>query len=234
VCAALAAAAPHRAFVAPRPGETFEFARGALKKTRKHLPFLRAEKPRERARSKPVELIVDYAPACGRVALDDDAALPLDELAAFIYGRALFRTLHALDGVDLSGRKPAFALVLRVDDGDSAHVFELQTNASRFEPVDCANPIATYALGFECWATDLADVLRGAMLPQRLLGHLRAWNLSPAPLSVLYAVWRFFDFLHRYDAGVAFYDQRLHETRHLKPIVRAGSAALSRCKPGSA
>ena len=79
-------------------------------------------------------------------------------------------------------------------------------------------------VGFECWATDLWRAMEGALLPQRLLGHLRTWSFSPRPLSPLQAVWRFFDALHRPAAARSFYARLLKE-KAPRPIVGPGSFA---------
>ncbi len=227
VCVALRALAPERAFRAPLPGETITLKGGNLQRVARRAPFLstleRARWP-TRVRRKPLTVIEDFEPACGRYALEEKEWSGLfqeiDKLASFLYGRSLFRTLHALDNYDLDKRKPAFALVLRCDDQDRAQVCEYEPNASRFRVVSCAAPIKTYVAGLECWATDLLKVMDGQLLPQRLLGHLRTWSFSPKPLSPLQSVWRFFDSLHRPGAALSFYG----EQPGLKsdPVIRPG------------
>jgi hypothetical protein len=173
-------------------------------------------------------VIEEFNPACGQYKLGEDEWSGLfremDKLASFLYGRTLFRTLHALDNRDLGRRKAALALVLRCDDKDSAYVCEYEPNASRFTRVACAAPIDTYVAGVECWATDLWKVMDGQLLPQRLLGHLRTWSFSPKPVSPLQSVWRFFDSLHRPDAALAFYDERVREQTN-RPIIKPGRNA---------
>ncbi|HWU89805.1 MAG TPA: MBL fold metallo-hydrolase [Kofleriaceae bacterium] len=142
VCDALHALAPERAFRSPLPGESFAFRRGLLRRAAPRAAFVR---PLDRRRWPSLhvrrrrDLIEDFAPACGRRALDDEAwpslERELDRLAAYLYRRLLFRTLHALAGRDLGHRRPAFALVLRCDD-DRAYVLEYQASASRFALVD--------------------------------------------------------------------------------------------------
>lgn len=229
---ALQALAPQRVFRAPLPGETVELVRGTVRRIAASAPFVRA---RDRAGWRSLEVaerrawIDDFAPACGEVALDD-AAWPyvlaqLDLLAAFLYRRELFHGVLALDGAALGKRKPAFALVLRVDRGDTAHVLEYQPDANRFALVTAPRPLETYALGLECWASDLWRVLIGRMLPQRLLGHLRTWSFSPAPLSPLFAVWGFFDALHRPAAAAAFYGELANQLLGRTPRIPAGRQA---------
>jgi hypothetical protein len=228
VSMALQALAPERAFRAPLPGETVAFKKGKVQRIAERTPFLSTlERSRwpNRVPRKPLMVIDDFEPSCGRYSLEEQEWSSLfqeiDKLASFLYGRSLFRTLHALDNHDLGKRKPAFALVLRCDDKDSAHVCEYEPNASRFRLVSCAAPIDSYVAGLECWGTDLLKVMKGQLLPQRLLGHLRTWSFSPRPLSPLQSVWRFFDSLHRPDAAVSFYGAQ-PALKSDRPIIRAG------------
>jgi hypothetical protein len=181
-------------------------------------------------------LLEDYAPASHRTTLDEDGwarlFAELDHLAAFLYGRSLFRALHALDARNLEGRRAAFAFVLRADADGSAYVCEYRTSASRFELVDCERPADVYALGLECWGTDLAAVFAGELMPQRLLGHARSWSFAPVPLSPLFAIWRFFDFVHRPTAGAAFYKALIARTPAPRTTVTASRAAISRYGKG--
>src|SRR5439155_490156 len=149
----------------------------------------------------------------------------LDRLAAFLCRRELFHAVLALDRARLGRRRPAFALVLRCDRDDTARVFEYRPEASRFAPVTAARPLDRYALGLECWASDLWRVLVGRLLPQRLLGHLRTWSFSPTPLSPLFAVWGFFDALHRPAAAAAFHGELAGRLRDRPPVVAAGRHA---------
>jgi len=229
VAAAMQRAFPERAIRSPSPGETYTF-RGHALVSIDRAPFVT---PIDHPRAKidpPRALIEDVARVASDPDMtDDDWQLALDELdrlARYLYGRTLFRTLHALDAHDLGGRRADLAFVLRADDG-AAYVCEYVTHESRFALVDCDDPLATYVCGVECWGCDLRDVARGAILPQRLLGHLRTWSFSPLPLSPLDAVWRFFDFVHRPEAGAAFYDALIARTA-TPPVVDAGSAGVRR------
>jgi len=231
---ALLALAPERMFRAPVAGETIELVRGAVRRIAPRTPFVQA---RDRATWPSLEvaerraLIENFSPACGELSLDE-AAWPyvldqLDQLAAFLYRRELFHGVLALDGRALGKRKPALALVLRCDDADTAQVLEYQPEANRFTPVAAARPLETYALGLECWASDLWRVLVGQMLPQRLLGHLRTWSFSPAPLSPLFGVWGFFDALNRPAAAAAFYGELVSQLRDRPPQIPAGRHSRS-------
>lgn len=232
VCEALRARAPDRVFRAPAPGETVELVAGAVRRIAPRASFVhalpRAAWPSLRVARRRA-LIDDFAPACGERSLDEaawrDVVGELDRLAAFLYRRELFHAVLALDRLALGGRRPAFALVLRCDRDDTARVFEYRPEANRFAPVAAPRPFESYALGLECWAPDLWRVLVGRMLPQRLLGHLRTWSASPAPLSPLFAVWGFFDALHRPAAAAAFYGELVHRLRDRPPVVRAGGHA---------
>lgn len=231
VCEALRALAPERAFGSPLPGDVMAFRRGRAWGRARRAPFVR---PLDRRRWPPLRvrrrraLIEDFAPACGRRALDDGAwpslERELDRLAAYLYRRALFRTLNALAGRDLGRRQPAFALVLRCDD-DRAYVLEYRPGASRFALVDRRSPTDAYVAGLECWASDLWRVLVGQLLPQRLLGHLRTWSYSPIPLSPLQALWGFFDLANRPDAAAAFYGPLVERAGGQAPVIGAGPHA---------
>lgn len=228
---ALAVRAPSRVFRAPAPGETIELVCGRVQRIAPRAVFVRALEraawPSLAIRRRAV--IEDYPPACGERGLSDpawsDMLDELDRLAAFLYRRELFHAVLALDRAALGGRKPAFALVLRCDRDDTARVFEYQPEACRFTPVAVAQPLERYALGLECWAADLWRVLVGRQLPQRLLGHLRTWSFSPVPLSPLFAVWGFFDALHRPAAAAAFYGELVGRLRDQPPVVPAGRHA---------
>jgi hypothetical protein len=235
VSATLAAAAPARTFHAPCPGETFELVGGELARTRPRSPFV-ATLPRAGWPSltvaRPLALLEDFAPASGRTTLDEEGwtrlFAELDHLATFLYGRSLFRTLHALDARDLDGRSAAFAFVLRADADGNAYVCEYHPSASRFELVECERPADVYVFGVECWGTDLGAVMAGELMPQRLLGHARSWSFAPLPLSPLFAIWRFFDFVHRPAAGASFYGALIARSQGPRATVTAGGAAISR------
>jgi hypothetical protein len=235
VCDALRALAPERAFRSPLPGETIAFEGGRVRRGVRRgggpafvRPLPRRRWPSLRVRRRRA-LLEDYGPACGQRALDDgawpDLARELDRLAAYLYRRSLFRTLHALAGRDLGRRRPAFALVLRTGDGESAYVLEYQASASRFVPARRRSPADAYIAGLECWATDLARVLDGRLLPQRLLGHMRTWSYSPIPVSPLQAVWGFFDLANRPAAAAAFYGPLVERVRDRPPVIAAGRYA---------
>lgn len=228
---ALAARAPGRVFHAPLPGETVELVRGRVRRIAPRAAFVqaldRAAWASLATRRRPV--LEGYPPACGERALSDaawrDVLVELDRLAAFLYRRELFHAVLALDRAVPGRRRPAFALVLRCDRDDTARVFEYQPEASRFAPVAVAQPLERYAIGLECWAADLWRVLIGRQLPQRLLGHLRTWSFAPVPLSPLFAVWGFFDALHRPAAAAAFYGELIGRLRDQPPVVPAGRHA---------
>ncbi|HET7504747.1 MAG TPA: MBL fold metallo-hydrolase [Kofleriaceae bacterium] len=228
----LGAAAPDRVFRAPAAGETFELTRGVLRRIAPHTAFVR---PLERAAWPALRVarrrpwLTQFAPACGERSLSgaawSDVLVELDRLAAFLYRRELFHGVLALDHAPPGKRRPAFALVLRCDRDDTAHVLEYQPEAQRFVRADAPRPLETYALGLECWAPDLWRVLIGQMLPQRLLGHLRTWSFSPTPLSPLFAIWGFFDALNRPAAAAAFYGPRVAGLRDAPPAIAAGRHA---------
>ena len=233
VCQALHAVAVDRMFRAPVPGETVELVAGRVRRIAPSAPFVRVlDRSAWPSLTVPRRAWIDeFPPACGERSLDDTAwpvlLAELDRLAAFLYRRELFHAVLALDAATPRKRKPAFALVLRCDRDDLAHVFEYQPEANRFTRARATRPLETYALGLECWAPDLHRVLVGQMLPQRLLGHLRTWSFSPTPLSPLFAVWGFFDALHRPAAASAFYGALVKQLRDRPTVITAGRHARS-------
>lgn len=233
LCAALAAAAPNRRYRAPAPGETVELRAGRVVAIRPRAPFVRPVRRRPGPRRLPARraLLTDFEPACGERSIAPAEWSPLlaglGELAAYLYRRELFHALLAADGAP---RPAEMALVLRCDRRDLAHVFAYRPEACRFERVECHDPLGTYAVGLECWASDLVRVLVGRQLPQRLLGHLRTWSALRPPLSPLFAVWGFFDALHRPAAAAAFYGELAARLADQEPVVAAGRGRLRRAR----
>jgi len=199
VCKAMSDVYKKEKFVAARPGQTLHLAAGKLKSIDERTTFL-GTKPRDEwpSRAKIAsEPPPDYAPACGRRALDaaelDRLRADLDELARSLVGGRLFRSLCSLLATDAPDREPTFALVLRRD-GAEPLVFAYAMTACGFVEVSGGDPRARYLAGLECWASDLAAVLRGELGPIAIMfGRASLWNALPVrfefdPFAALYRV----------------------------------------------
>jgi hypothetical protein len=190
LAAALAALRPELLVRAPAPGFTVRMAGGEIVETRETAPFVRAA-PRERWPAKDfrgeVVTLPDYAPATGRTRLEpEDRAALLDELvdfARYLYGTPVFCQLCSL-AETLAGARAQLCLVLREAQEDL--VLRYEPTACRFELERCADPLAEFASGLECWATDLLALLRGELGASALCyaGRLRQWNRAPGQLYV--------------------------------------------------
>lgn len=166
---------------ATTPGQTFNMRGNLLHDVTDDTPFLstapRADWP---SRSKQTSAVVpDYQPATQRYEMSaaDVQALRgrLQELAEALIGGQLFRGLYSLLGVELTGYKCTFALVIR--HAERAAVFEYNANACAFVTSRVERPREKYIAGMECWGTDLLAVLSGELSPIALsLGRARLWN----------------------------------------------------------
>jgi L-ascorbate metabolism protein UlaG (beta-lactamase superfamily) len=185
VCAAMSNVYKKEKFVAARPGQTLHLVAGKLKSIDERTPFLgtvpRNEWPSRGNR--PASPAPDYAPATGRRALGDDELArlraDLDEFAGSLVGGRLFASVHSLDATVAPDRELTFAFVLRRDPG-APLVFAYVPSACAFEEASAADPRARYVAGVECWASDLAAILRGELGPIALLfGRAAVWNAAP-------------------------------------------------------
>lgn len=188
VCEMMSKVYKKEKFVAAVPGQTFVMQAGKLKAIEPATAFL-ATTPRETwpARSQGKGAVPDYAPATGRRELEggelDRLAARLEEFAGALVGGPLFKNLFSLLASELPDRAPTFAFVAR--SGEDRHVFEYAPTRCAFAPVaagapGAADPRAAYLAGLECWATDLAAVLGGALGPIALTyGRARLWNALP-------------------------------------------------------
>ncbi len=181
VCAMMSKLYRKETFVQARPGQTFTMVAGKLKQTSPCTPWLEtapvASWPsRQKTNATPVR---DYLPATGRTTLADGElavlAAQLDDFAGALVGGMVFRGLHSMLASE-TDRALTFMFALR--DGAREHRFRYVPQACRFEPTEL--PREAVVAGFECWATDLAAVLRGDLGPIALtFGRSRLWNALP-------------------------------------------------------
>jgi len=183
---ALAAIVPERRFVAAVPGMTLCMGGGELAELREGEPFVRAL-PRERWPDREyrphLAAVAEYGPATSEVELASagergELRAELADFARFLYGGPVFRSLLSLTAADVEGRRPALALRLRTDAEGGAMVLRYDPCACAFVPDESADPVAEFASGIECWASDLLALLRGELGPSALCyaGRLRTWN----------------------------------------------------------
>ncbi len=166
---------------AATPGQTFNMRGNRLHDVVDGTPFLSTAPIDDwPSRSKqPGAVVPDYQPATQRSEMSaaEVQALRgrLQELAGALTGSQLFRGLYSLLGVELTGYKCTFALVVR--HAERAAVFEYDPNACAFVTSRVEQPRENYIAGMECWGTDLLAVLSGELSPIALsLGRARLWN----------------------------------------------------------
>ncbi len=183
---ALAAIVPERRFVAAVPGMTVAMRGGELAELRQSEPFVRAS-PRERWPARDyrpgLASVAEYGPATGVTRVDPEDArrrllAGLVDFARYLYGGPVFRSLLSLTEADVGGRRPALALRLRTDAEGGAIVLRYDPRACAFVADTSTDPVAEFASGIECWASDLLALLEGELGPSALCyaGRLRTWN----------------------------------------------------------
>lgn len=226
---ALAAIVPERRFVAAVPGMTLSVRGGELVELRESEPFVRAL-PRERWPARDyrpgLAAVAEYGPATGEVGLAsaearEELLCELADFARFLYGGPVFRSLLSLTAADVEGRRPALALRLRTDADGGAMVLRYDPRACAFALDGSADPVAEFASGIECWASDLLGLLRGEIGPSALCyaGRMRTWNHATRRLYFSPdTLWVFAHPLRRPAAAAALY-------RRLVAAEPEGSAA---------
>jgi hypothetical protein len=184
VVARLRAAFPGQRFVDPLPGDAERFDAGLWVEAGPRPELLAPLAPEAwpvRGGADPAGPLPDVGPACGRTALRDGERAELDQLlarlAGDLYGGPLFRRLYALGADEVAPRRPVFALHLRDDGGSIA--CEYAPSACAFVPVD-DDVRQSCAAGFEAWASDVLEVLRGDLVPSYVaIGRIRTWSTPP-------------------------------------------------------
>ncbi len=197
----------------PTPGATMVMKEGRLIDRRPSEPFLQALPPERwpsRDHAGDGARLGDYAPACGRRALEPSEHQQLrdalGDFARYLYGRDVFRQLCSLPTSASEGRVAGLGVVLRDED---------RPTALRYDPTRCAfvehegrDPMAEWMSGLECWGSDLLALLRGEIGPTALCyaGRLRVWNADPRRLRISpHALWTFAHPLRRPAAAAALY-----------------------------
>ncbi len=203
--------------IAPTPGLTVRMRRGKVVSTDSRAAFITTP-PRKQWPSRDyapsVDLIENYQPACGRLALanGDLAELTnhLRDFARYLYGGRLFTGLYSAPG-RIAGHKNAFALVLLAGDNRPPHVFEYQPQEGAFLAVRCDDPSKQYVAGIECWATDLLAAFRAEFGPAAIaFGRGRGWSFAPEQVpGDLGLLWSYFNPLRRTESYLALYRRLL-------------------------
>ncbi len=227
----LAALAPNSRCIAATPGLTISMRSGELVDIKEGETFIKSlprEQWPERDYRSTLGILADYQAACGEPHFDS-TCLPellegLADLARFLYAGPLFRALHSLGNDDTQNRYPALALRLRSDPAGHAFTLRYEPRACAFIACECADPVATFISGIECWASDLLALLRGELGPSALCyaGHLRTWNHAPSQVYVSPdMLWHFAHPLRRPKAAAALYRRLLAAQPETVPRIAA-------------
>ena len=155
------------------PGTTAVMQGGALAEIHRRAPFVQPL-PRTawpgRGTGNPTWL-ESYTPATGQTTLGpgelEALQAELDLFATYLHVRRFSRAGNMIPREIRQGRSPTLAIVAR--DGDGAYVWAYEPQACRFTAVEVEDPAATYAIVFECWATDLLASLRCEVSANTLL-----------------------------------------------------------------
>jgi hypothetical protein len=170
----------------------------------------------------------DYAPACGRTALDDrelhELLAALHDFARFLYGRPVYRALASLSARATQGRRPQLGLALGIDGSRRVLALVHDAPACRFTRLHDVDPVTELVCGLECWASDLLALLRGEIGPTALCyaGRLRVWNAMPELVRVSpHELWMFAHPLRRPEAAIRLYRHLLDREPSEVPRVPA-------------
>ncbi len=174
--------------LAPRPGDRLVLSSGEVRVEAAPM-ITRGEGP-SRAFHPTVRMHDAYAPASGSRTLPDLDAL-LADFARWLHGGPLFRALFAIPPTEAPAREHTLALVLLHGDTDAVvHAYE--PIACRFVRREVEDPLATFVAGLECWASDLAALLRSELGPTAItFGRMRRWSFTHAPLAIEDALWSY-------------------------------------------
>lgn len=177
---------PDLPFLAPTPGQSLQLERGAIVEMLASSPGVevadRAAWPSREFRDSCPRLL-EYGPCGGRRVLSGQELAEIEsrlsELAAYLYGRPLFRSLLSLRPEEREGRRPT--LLLSLLDDRRKRAFAYDPRGGTFREVEARDEISRYLMGFECWGTDFAELLRGELMPYCLSsGRYRFW-CTPVP-----------------------------------------------------
>jgi hypothetical protein len=162
--------------VRPLPGQSFHLAEGRVRDVRPEMPFLRTPRS-DRFREDLVPYVprsegMDFPPLFGTEPLAklerEELEERLNQLATYLQGGLLYRTLYTRTVQRLKGLKPTFIWLLLEGDSE-VFAYEYQPEACAFAPVEVEAGIDERYAGFAaCWARDLLMLLRGVYEPRVL------------------------------------------------------------------
>lgn len=151
-------------------------------------------------------------PASGRTELGKGELEELDQqlaaFARFLYGGPLFRAIFSL-GARASSGGTGNTFAISAISGASSHVFEYDPAAGRFRRLSKPASLTEYAVGLECYATDLLEFLQGKLAPSALMfGRARRWRGSSENTTAALdnAIWLYGHPLRRQAEYAALYD----------------------------
>lgn len=213
VCSALGAAEHDHTFLAPLPGQQITMQDGKVSNIGMSsflAPRGKAEWPNRDFLPAPT-LLDCYEPATKVFELSEeqiaDLAHHLSELARYLYGRTFFKHVYSVEAPEIR-RNGTFCIVLLVGEDRASYVMEYQPHACGFEFVDVDDPSAAYAVGVECWASDLIQLFEGGLAPSAVaFGRMRTWNTSTPALAfdIRNVLWKFFHPLSRPESFLRMY-----------------------------
>lgn len=216
------------ALVQPCPGQTAVLSGGRLASLEERAPFLdtppRATWPSPPAFWPPAD--APLAPLLGGGDLDDEqvAALEreLDHLAAYLYGRALFRELYSLAPEELGGRVASFVLLLRAGD-DVAYAYRYCPQACSFEALDELEALDQRFAGLVVgWAGDLLAAFQGVFEPRALVRSVRErWAVPMRSSVVVHSLWPYLHPLRQPARCLAKYREIAAQQANAPILVRA-------------
>jgi hypothetical protein len=225
---------PEQRFIAVEPGMQLVTDRSSIVST-SQAPFLRTP-PREqwpdRTYAPDLARPESAEPASGRTSLSsqelDELKLRLVSFAEFLYGGPVFKALYSLAPATLPPNvKAAFAITATVDNG--ASVFEYNPSACRFDHLGQEVDGSQYAVGLECFASDLLDFLRGRLPPSALMfGRICRWGAGREGLTqaIDRTIWTFGHPLRRQNEYLEFYRSILALEPQAAPMVKSRKEAL--------
>lgn len=228
VLSALSVLRPNLPAIAPRPGQTLVMREGRVVSNQPaqaylSTPAIELWPARDYRGLGPT--LRDYAPACGQTQLSAAARETLldelEDLARFLYGGPVFAAIHSLPPRLHAGHVSGFCLVLRAE--PTSFVLAYDPTRCAFVPSRAPDPVARFASGLECWASDLHALLIGALAPSALCfaGRMRVWNHAPTALRVSPALlWHYANPLRRPDRAAALYRRLLAREADAPILVR--------------
>jgi hypothetical protein len=151
-------------------------------------------------------------PASGRTELGEGELEELEQqlvaFAQFLYGGPLFRAIFSLGARAASGGS-GNTVAINALSGAGGHVFEYDPTAGNFRRLNVSASLSEYAVGLECYATDLLEFLRGKLAPSALMfGRVRRWRGSAENTTAALdqAIWLYGHPLRRQAEYAALYE----------------------------